>query len=59
VFFWAVNHQQFDDMDSPAVLPLMEDDPAADPAPMETPGTVPSNTPPHAIHATGRPPAQP
>lgn len=33
LFFWAVNHQQFDDLDSPAVLPLM-DDPAepADPA---------------------------
>lgn len=29
LFFWAVNHQQFDDLDSPAVLPLM-DDPAAD-----------------------------
>ncbi len=31
LFFWAVNHQQFDDLDSPAVLPLM-DDPATDPA---------------------------
>jgi len=31
VFFWAVNHQQFEDMDSPAVLPLMEDDPATPP----------------------------
>ena len=27
IFFWAVNHQQFDDMDSPAVLPLMDDPP--------------------------------
>jgi len=27
LFFWAVNHQQFDDMDSPAVLPLMDDEP--------------------------------
>ncbi|MEO6799341.1 MAG: cbb3-type cytochrome oxidase assembly protein CcoS [Rhodanobacter sp.] len=25
LFFWAVNHQQFDDLDSPAVLPLMDD----------------------------------
>lgn len=31
LFFWAVNHQQFDDLDSPAVLPLM-DDPVPDPA---------------------------
>ncbi len=22
VFFWAVNHDQFDDMDTPALLPL-------------------------------------
>jgi cbb3-type cytochrome oxidase maturation protein len=25
IFFWAVNHQQFDDLDSPGVLPLMEE----------------------------------
>ena len=24
VFFWAVNHQQFDDLDSPGVLPLLD-----------------------------------
>lgn len=24
-FFWAVNHRQFDDLESPAVLPLMEE----------------------------------
>ncbi len=29
LFFWAVNHQQFDDLESPGVLPLMEE---ADPA---------------------------
>jgi cbb3-type cytochrome oxidase maturation protein len=29
LFFWAVNHQQFDDLDSPAVLPLMDDPPPA------------------------------
>jgi len=28
VFFWAVKHQQFDDLDSPGVLPLMDDPPA-------------------------------
>lgn len=32
LFFWAVNHQQFDDLDSPAVLPLM-DEPAKETAP--------------------------
>jgi len=25
LFFWAVNHQQFDDLDSPASLPLLDD----------------------------------
>ncbi|EIL99804.1 cytochrome C oxidase Cbb3 [Rhodanobacter thiooxydans] len=38
LFFWAVNHQQFDDLDSPAVLPLLDDPPK--PAP-------PAKTPPH------------
>lgn len=37
LFFWAVNHQQFDDLDSPAQLPLM-DDPAEPAAPAEAPG---------------------
>ena len=27
LFFWAVNHQQFDDLDSPGVLPLMDEPP--------------------------------
>ena len=27
LFFWAVNHQQFDDLDSPASLPLLDDQP--------------------------------
>ncbi len=27
LFFWAVNHQQFDDLDTPAVLPLMDQPP--------------------------------
>lgn len=34
IFFWAVNHQQFDDLDSPGVLPLMEETEAT-----ESPGT--------------------
>jgi len=25
MFFWAVNHQQFDDLDNPGVVPLLED----------------------------------
>jgi cbb3-type cytochrome oxidase maturation protein len=35
LFFWAVNHQQFDDLDSPAQLPLMED--LAEPSPPAEP----------------------
>lgn len=35
LFFWAVNHQQFDDLDSPGILPLLDDSdqfpPEADP----------------------------
>lgn len=31
-FFWAVNHDQFDDMDSPSLQPLTDSDAAA-PAP--------------------------
>ncbi len=30
-FFWAVEHDQFDDLDTPAILPLL-DDPAPRPA---------------------------
>jgi cbb3-type cytochrome oxidase maturation protein len=43
LFFWAVNHQQFDDLDSPGVLPLMDDqpepaeDPENPPAPRRSP----------------------
>lgn len=41
LFFWAVNHQQFDDLDSPAELPLM-DDPLEPAPPAETPGPDPA-----------------
>lgn len=27
-FFWAVNHAQFDDMEAPALMPLVEDESA-------------------------------
>ena len=33
-FFWAVDHDQFDDMETPRLLPLL-DDPAADARPRE------------------------
>lgn len=42
LFFWAVNHQQFDDLDSPAVLPLLED-PAPDAAPPEDATPLPDH----------------
>lgn len=31
-FFWAVNHDQFDDLESPKLLPLMDDPDAPDEA---------------------------
>jgi len=37
LFFWAANHQQFDDLDSPAVLPLMEDEPVDGPPAADAP----------------------
>jgi len=45
LFFWAVNHQQFDDLDTPGILPLL-DEPAADAttAPAENP-TSPTSKP--------------
>lgn len=27
-FFWSVDHDQFDDLDTPALIPLSEDPPA-------------------------------
>lgn len=40
LFFWAVNHQQFDDLDTPAILPLL-DDPPTEATPPATPATPP------------------
>lgn len=40
LFFWAVNHQQFDDLDSPAILPLLDD------APQESAPKLPEETDP-------------
>lgn len=31
-FFWAVNHAQFDDLDTPSLTPLSEDEGALDDA---------------------------
>jgi cbb3-type cytochrome oxidase maturation protein len=46
-FFWAVDHDQFDDMDTPRLLPLLDDAPpaaaAADAA--GTPPPAPSKPP--------------
>ncbi|MBV8156255.1 MAG: cbb3-type cytochrome oxidase assembly protein CcoS [Dyella sp.] len=42
IFFWAVNHRQFDDLDSPGVLPLMEEEPAKPAQDNETP-TAPTD----------------
>jgi len=41
LFFWAVNHQQFDDLDSPATLPLL-DEPTTDPAPAPSAAAPPA-----------------
>lgn len=45
LFFWAVSHQQFDDLDNPGILPLLEDDPgqgvAGDAAPSSSPDAAP------------------
>lgn len=42
LFFWAVNHQQFDDLDTTRILPLL-DDPASEatPAPAEDKTSTP------------------
>ena len=47
LFFWAVNHQQFDDLDSPAILPLL-DDPAVEPADPK-PAAPPMQEPPKQL----------
>jgi cbb3-type cytochrome oxidase maturation protein len=46
LFFWAVNHQQFDDLDSPAVLPLMDEPVTPDEAQpaAESPGCATDQT---------------
>lgn len=49
LFFWAVNHQQFDDLDSPGELPLMDDPPPDDaPPPAAADDSQPPTSPPDA-----------
>jgi cbb3-type cytochrome oxidase maturation protein len=50
LFFWAVNHQQFDDLDSPGVLPLMDE-----PAPADADGARVANESPTATPAEDSP----
>jgi cbb3-type cytochrome oxidase maturation protein len=46
LFFWAVNHQQFDDLDSPGMLPLLDDpDQGVAPAPVASSATPDSPVP--------------
>lgn len=46
LFFWAVNHQQFDDLENPGILPLLEDDPGQGvPAPAAS-SSAPDDVPP-------------
>lgn len=57
MFFWAVNHRQFDDLESPAVLPLLEDTDPLRPAPAE--GTPASGTDTASPDAPPAPPDAP
>jgi len=53
IFFWAVNHQQFDDLDSPGFVPLLDDPPQDYAGPSAgRPGARQANSPPSAA---GRP----
>jgi len=46
-FFWAVDHDQFEDLQSPAFLPLMDDSaPPPDPDPTTGAGDSASGAPP-------------
>ena len=45
-FFWAVNHDQFDDMDTPSLLPLTDSDPVGEQGralPADRPGESPGD----------------
>lgn len=42
-FFWAVNHDQFDDMDTPSLLPLTDSEPDVPPGGVADRREGPSN----------------
>jgi cbb3-type cytochrome oxidase maturation protein len=46
-FFWAVDHDQFDDMDTPGLLPMLDDPDASaiSVLPREKPSGLPEATP--------------
>lgn len=46
-FFWAVDHDQFDDMDTPSLLPLLDEpDPSSTPTDAAAPPTAPQEPAP-------------
>lgn len=51
LFFWAVNHQQFDDLDSPGIVPLLEDDPDQGARTREPARSEASESPPADPHS--------
>lgn len=59
LFFWAVNHQQFDDLDSPGILPLLEDDPDQGERHREKASSVADDVEPAATGDPPSPPASP
>lgn len=48
LFFWAVNHQQFDDLDTPGILPLLDDPDQGPPA-----GDMASSSPTDTVTPEG------
>lgn len=45
-FFWAVDHDQFDDLDTPRLLPLLDDPDAQPGLDTQAPGSPPAEPPP-------------
>lgn len=43
-FFWAVEHHQFDDLDTPRLLPLLDDPSPPSPLPSPPPSAPPSSS---------------
>ncbi|MBS0212925.1 MAG: cbb3-type cytochrome oxidase assembly protein CcoS [Proteobacteria bacterium] len=53
-FFWAVDHDQFDDLDTPGLLPLLDDPNPKHPAPTAI-ATADSDGAPNATAAAATP----